>query len=60
MNAGHANPMHEVCPHCKRALHAVRGVRGTCLEHGEVVAMRSAVVNQPVVRHQEALCHEAG
>jgi len=59
MNTDHANPVHEVCPHCKHALYAVRGVRGTCLEHGEVVAVRSAIVNPTIPSHQEGLCHEA-
>jgi hypothetical protein len=36
----------DVCPHCKRALSNVGEKTGNCVEHKEVVAVRSAVVNE--------------
>ncbi len=52
---GPANtPVSEVCPHCKREIaahgfdcdgHPIR-VMGTCVEHGKVTPIRSAVVNR--------------
>lgn len=38
-------PVFDVCPHCKRRLILIDGPRGVCEEHGRVVAVRSAVVN---------------
>lgn len=41
-------PAIDVCPHCKRGLVLIDppGAYGFCGEHGDVVAMRSAVVNR--------------
>lgn len=45
-------PARDVCPHCKRPLAAHRFRTGdfvneahACIEHGDVVPMKSAVVN---------------
>ena len=47
MNNSH--PVHTVCPHCKRPVVVVPGQRGAlCAEHGNVVPMRSAIVNPPL------------
>lgn len=47
-------PVHCVCPHCKRAVHGyVFSAHGVvistyrCTEHGDVVAIPSAVLNPP-------------
>lgn len=46
MTNSHA--VHTVCPHCKRPVVALPGQRSAlCAEHGNVVPMRSAIVNPP-------------
>ncbi|MFZ1643374.1 MAG: hypothetical protein WAV07_18470 [Candidatus Contendobacter sp.] len=41
--------VHTVCPHCKRSVTARPDQpRAQCPEHGPVVPMRSAIVNQPL------------
>lgn len=40
--------IHTVCPHCKRPVAAQPDQRyADCLEHGQVVPMRSAIANLP-------------
>lgn len=44
-----SRPIHTVCPHCKRAVVALRGERSArCAEHGSIVPMRSAIANPPI------------
>lgn len=46
MNSRH---IHTVCPHCKRPVVALREQHTAhCPEHGNVVPMRSAIVNSPL------------
>lgn len=41
--------IHTVCPHCKRPVVALREQHTAhCPEHGNVVPMRSAIVNSPL------------
>ncbi len=44
----HIHQIHTVCPHCKRPVAAQPDQRyAECLEHGQIVPMRSAIANLP-------------
>ena len=44
-----AHPVYTVCPHCKRSVVVLPGQRNAfCAEHGNVVPMRSVIVNPPL------------
>ena len=50
-----SRPIHTVCPHCKRSVTARPDqLHAQCPEHGQIVPMRSAIVNPPV-RHTIAV-----
>jgi len=44
-----SHPSHIVCPHCKRPVAVAPGQHSAlCAEHGNVVPMRSVIVNPPL------------
>lgn len=60
----HAPPIHTVCPHCKRPVTVQPAQQHAhCLEHGQIVPMRSAIMNAPLATPLHAMtlaCNGAG
>lgn len=48
-NTTQVNQIYTVCPHCKRPVAPQPDQpRAQCLEHGQIVPMRSAIANLPL------------